>query len=284
MPSPSGPDAASPLAIVCGAGDFPLAVAEAVVASGRPVFLIGIKGSASPDIARFPHVWSGLGRAGYMLKRVREAGAKEITLVGAVPRPSLSLDFLPDLRFLQAVLRVAGRGDDHMLSFVASELAREGLTVRGVHEIAPGLMLPAGTLGRHSPLPEAMAAAKLGFEVLTALSPYDIGQAAVVAERRVIAIEAAEGTDLMLARVAELRASGRLKAPREKSVLVKAAKRGQDLRLDTPAIGSRTVERVRAAGLAGIAIAAGEVMTPDTGALLSAADEAGLFVLGVELR
>jgi DUF1009 family protein len=283
MPSPSAPpEGASPLAIVCGAGQFPLAVAEAVTAAGRPVFLVGVRGAADRDIGRYPHEWVGMGRAGRMLKAVRGAGAKDITFVGAVPRPAFSLDFIPDFRFLKVAFRVLGSGDNTMLSLLADEIAREGLTLRGVHEVAPGLILPAGPLGRHLPSSEALAAARFGLDVLDALSPYDVGQGMVVADRRVVAVEAAEGTDLMLARVAELCASGRLRMAPGRSVFVKAAKRGQELRLDTPAVGVETVARAKAAGLAGIAIAAGEVMAPDMAALISAADDAGLFVVGLE--
>jgi DUF1009 family protein len=169
-----------------------------------------------------------------------------------------------------------------MLTALAREVESEGFTVRGAHEIAPDLMIPPGPLGRHRPTEEAAAAAKLGFAALDALGPYDVGQGAVVADRRVIALEAAEGTDLMLARVADLRAAGKLKTSSDRSVFVKAPKRGQDLRLDTPAIGAETIQRVKQAGLAGIAVAAGQVMTPDMFALIAAADEAGMFVIGLE--
>lgn len=273
---------AAPLTLVCGAGQFPLAVANAVTATGRSIYLIGVRGAADPAIASYPHGWIGMGRFGRMLKLAREAGAQDIAFVGAVPRPAASLDFIPDLRFLKLMLSYLGGGDNDMLTHFAAEVEREGFKVRGVHEIAPGLILPAGVLGRHAPSPAALAAAQLGLDVLNALGPYDIGQGVVIADRRIVAIEAAEGTDAMLSRVADLRASGRLKIAADKSVFVKTAKRGQDLRLDTPAVGLPTVEKVRAAGLAGIAVAAGEVMTPDLGALISAADRDGLFILGVE--
>jgi UDP-2,3-diacylglucosamine hydrolase len=271
-----------PLALVCGAGQFPLAVADAVTASGRSIYLIGIRGAADRAIARYPHGWIGMGRLGRMLKLAREAGAHDIAFVGAVPRPAASLDFIPDLRFLKLMLRYLGGGDNDMLTHFADDVERDGFKVRGVHEIAPGLILPAGVIGRHTPSPEAEAAAQLGMNVLNVLGPYDIGQGAVVADRRVVAIEAAEGTDGMLDRVSALRAAGRLKIAESKSVFVKAAKRGQDLRLDTPAIGLATIEKVKAAGLAGIAVASGQVMTPDLGALIEAADKAGLFIFGAE--
>jgi DUF1009 family protein len=267
---------------VCGAGQFPLAVAEAVTATGRSIYLIGVRGAADPAIAKYPHGWIGMGKLGRMLKLARAAGAEDIAFVGAVPRPAMSLDFIPDFRFLKLMLSYLGGGDNDMLTRFAADVERDGFKVRGVHEIAPGLILPAGVLGRHLPSPAAEAAAQLGLDVLGALGPYDIGQGAVIADRRVVAIEAAEGTDAMLQRVADLRAAGRLKIAADKSVFVKTAKRGQDLRLDTPAIGLPTVAKVKAAGLAGIAVASGEVMTPDLGALILAADASGLFVLGVK--
>ena len=118
--------------------------------------------------------------------------------------------------------------------------------------------------------------------MLGALGPYEVGQGLVVAGRRVIAVEAAEGTDLMLERVAAMRSEGLVKVPPVRCVFVKAARRGQELRLDTPAIGPETVARVKAAGLSGIAVAAGEVMTPDVPAFVAAADREGIFVLGMD--
>ena len=273
---------AAPLALVCGAGAFPLAVADAAAADGRSLFLIGIRGAADPAIAKYPHAWAGMGRVSRMFRLFRESGAREVAFVGAVPRPSFSLDFVPDLRFIRTMISVLGAGDDGMLRVLTRELEREGLVLRGVHEVAPGLILPAGPLGRHQPSAEAVRAAKLGFDVLDALGPFDIGQGAVVADKRVVAIEAAEGTDRMLMRASEMRAAGLIKVPSSRCVFVKAARRGQDLRLDTPAIGVETVARAKAAGLSGIAVAAGQVMTPDLAALIVAADRGGLFILGMD--
>ncbi len=271
----------APLALVCGSGAFPLAVADAAAAEGRQLFLIGIRGAANAAIARYPHAWAGMGRVSRMFRLIREAGAREVAFVGAVPRPSFGLDFIPDLRFVRAMLGALGAGDDGMLRVLTRELDREGLILRGVPDIAPGLILPVGTLGGHEPSAHALEAARFGLDVLGALGPYEVGQGLVVAGRRVIAVEAAEGTDLMLERVAAMRGDGLVKVPSARCVFVKAARRGQELRLDTPAIGPETVARVKAAGLSGIAVAAGEVMTPDVPALVAAADREGVFVLGM---
>jgi DUF1009 family protein len=126
-----------------------------------------------------------------------------------------------------------------------------------------------------------MADIRLGFEVLRTLGPLDIGQAVVVANRHVIAVEAAEGTDQMLERVAELRRSRRVRSPAGTGVLVKAPKPGQDRRFDLPSIGPRTIDGVIAAGLAGLAVVAGGTIVAEPQALVEKADRAKVFVAGL---
>ncbi|MET3892401.1 DUF1009 family protein [Bosea sp. OAE506] len=140
---------------------------------------------------------------------------------------------------------------------------------------------PAGALGRRTTSPEQKALIARGFELLAALSPFDVGQAAILADHRVIAIEGAEGTDAMIRRVAEMVASGRLRIAKGDGVLVKAPKDGQDLRVDMPAIGPQTLRNVTQAGLSGIGLRAGRVLVGDAEGLGRLADQAGLFVEGV---
>jgi DUF1009 family protein len=139
--------------------------------------------------------------------------------------------------------------------------------------------MPEGALGRERPNDRDRGDIAKGLALLSAASPFDVGQAVVVADARVLAIEAAEGTDRMLARVAELRQSGRIASGR--GVLVKAAKRNQDRRLDLPSIGPQTVESAARAGLAGIAVVAGSTIVAEPTRIGATADRAGLFVLGV---
>ena len=132
-----------------------------------------------------------------------------------------------------------------------------GFRLLGAHEVAPEILMPEGALGRVQPRERDRADIAFGLDYLRASGPFDIGQAVVVADKHVLAVEAAEGTDAMLARVAEMRASGRVRSAVGTGVLVKAPKRGQDARFDLPSIGPRTVESVARAGLAGIAVVAG---------------------------
>jgi hypothetical protein len=151
----------------------------------------------------------------------------------------------------------------------------------GIKDVAPDLLMPEGCLTRAAPDDHAGTDIAKGRDVLRALSPFDIGQAAVVIDGHVVAVEDIEGTDGLLARVARLRGEGRIRARAGRGVLVKAPKSGQDLRFDLPTIGPRTIEGAAAAGLGGVAILAGNTIVVEPQAMIEAADAAGLFVTGL---
>ena len=149
--------------------------------------------------------------------------------------------------------------------------------------MAPELLAGEGTLGAKSPSPEDRADIETGFRVVAALGRLDVGQAAVVVKGRVLAVEAAEGTDAMIARCAELRKGASARRRGLAGVLVKAPKPGQEERVDLPTIGPDTVESAARARLAGIAVAAGRVLIADRAATFAAADRHGLFLFGQKL-
>ncbi|GGE44409.1 hypothetical protein GCM10007276_21920 [Agaricicola taiwanensis] len=274
---------AGPLAIVAGAGRFPLEVAEAATANGYHVRLVGIAGSADPEIERFPHVWVKLGELGKLYKQLHAWECQDLVIVGAVTRPHMSeikfdigaLSSLPDLT------RLLKGGDDGVLGGIVSFLEARGYRVHGILDVAPDLAAREGRLGA---VPVDASAERLityGADLLTALAPFDVGQGAVVMDGRAIAVEGIEGTDAMLERVAALRASGRLRVKGRIGVLVKAPKRGQNMKVDLPTIGVRTIEKALEAQLAGIAIAAQGVLIADRASTVRAADEGGLFLYGM---
>jgi hypothetical protein len=172
-------------------------------------------------------------------------------------------------------------GDDHLLSGIGRILEQDGFRMVGIRDVAPDLLMPAGCLTRAAPDAQAGADIARGLDVLRALSPFDIGQAVVVIDGHVVGVEDIEGTDGLLARMACLRAQGRIRAAVGRGVLVKAPKSGQDLRFDLPTIGSKTIDGVRDAGLAGIAVVAGATQVVDPQAVIAACDAAGLFVTGI---
>ncbi len=272
-----------PLALICGGGTLPLAVADIVASRGRKVVLFALRGAAEGTaVERFPHHWIYIGQIGKFLRLARAAGCRDVVFIGSLVRPSL-WQVHPDLKGLSILPRVLAAfrgGDNHLLSGMGKLLEEEGFRLLGAHEVAPEILVPEGTLGHVQASDRDRADIALGFDYLRATGPFDVGQAVVVAGKHVLAVEAAEGTDQMLARIAELRANGRVRAPSGSGVLVKAPKRGQDLRYDMPSIGPQTIEGVARAGLAGIAVVAGATIIAEPERLVAAADRAKLFVVG----
>ena len=274
----------SPLAVICGGGSLPFAVADAVAKRGRRVVLFGIRGCADPQrVAAYPHYWTSLGQFGSLCRLARREGCRDVVFIGSVMRPSV-WGIRPDfktLRMLPRIVAIFRGGDDHLLTGVAKIFEEHGFRLVGAHEIAPEILMPEGSLGGGRPTDRDQADIAKGLALLNATSAFDVGQAAVVADGRVLAVEAAEGTDQMLARIAELRKRGQLATGFGRGVLVKAAKHGQDRRFDLPSIGPLTVEGAAQAGLAGIAVVAGGTVVAEPDRLAQAADRAHLFIVGV---
>ena len=282
--APSAPDPGT-LGIICGGGAFPVVVAEAALKAGRKVFLLPVHGFAeAAAVERYPHEWIHLGAFGKLSSVLRRNGCRQVVFVGTVLRPSITklrVDW-GSLKLLPRVLGMFRGGDDHLLTSVGRIFEENGFELVGAHEIAPELLVPVGALGAHQPSATDLADAHFGFEVVRALGRYDIGQGVVVGSRHVLAVEAAEGTDLMLARCRELRENGRIRRHGKAGVLVKAPKPGQDRRLDLPSIGPRTIELAAEAGLAGVAVEAGGVIAAEIEAIVRIADEKGLFIIGLD--
>jgi UDP-2,3-diacylglucosamine hydrolase len=172
------------------------------------------------------------------------------------------------------------KGDDALHRAMMMIFEREGMRVIGPAEAARGLLAAHGPVGRLEPSEDHDADILHGIRVALTLGALDVGQAAVVCQGLVLAVEAAEGTDAMLVRVASLPEALRGSADNRRGVLVKAAKPHQERRIDLPAIGVRTVELAANAGLSGIAIEGGGALIVGRNAVASAADRLGVFVYG----
>jgi UDP-2,3-diacylglucosamine hydrolase len=272
-----------PLGLICGAGTVPFAVADAVKRRGRPVVLFPLRGWAdAAAVSAWPHHWIALGQFGRFCRLARTERCRDLVLVGGLVRPSLRelrLDW-GTLWQMPLVIRSFRGGDDHLLSGIGRMFEGAGFRMVGAHEVAPEITALPGALGRFSPDSAAEDDIARGFALLAATSAFDIGQAAVMCGCRVLAVEAAEGTDAMLNRVAAMRESGRITLPPGRGVLVKAPKRRQDRRFDLPSIGPDTIAQAATAGLAGVAVIAGATIVAEPQRLIEAADRAGLFVVG----
>jgi UDP-2,3-diacylglucosamine hydrolase len=280
----AAPAISSPVGVIAGGGAMPFAVAESLAKRGIAPVLFALRGACDPvRVERFRHRWISVGQLGRATRLFREEGCRDLIFIGTLMRPALSeirLD-MKTLRVLGNVIRSFRGGDDHLLSGVGRILEQDGFRMVGIKDVAPDLLMPEGCITRATPAGNARADIARGCEVLAALGPFDIGQAAVVIDGHVVAVEDIEGTDGLLARVSRLRADGRVRAPSGRGVLVKAPKSGQDLRYDLPTVGPRTVEGAARAGLAGIAVIAGNTLAAEPQAMIESADANRLFVIGL---
>jgi DUF1009 family protein len=271
------------LGLIAGAGAMPVRVADAAAKAGRPVFCVLIEGYADPaDYARFPHEVIPLGRIGRMLAALRAHAVRDLVLAGRVTRPSL-LSFRFDAEGMRLVAKLGRRaifgGDDGLLAAVLRLVREEGFQPLGAQEVMTELLVEPGALTTAAPDAQALSDIARGIRVAQALGAADVGQGCVVQQGLVLAVEAIEGTDAMLARC------GALRRPGGGGVLVKLVKPSQDLLVDLPAIGPETVRQAAAAGLAGIAIEArashAGTLVVDRAATVAAAEAAGLFLLAL---
>lgn len=272
------------LGLIAGGGPLPLALARGCEAQGRPLFVVRLKGIADPALKAFEGEDSGLAEIGRALTLLRKSQCRAVCFAGLVKRPDFAA-LKPDLKglsLLPGVIAAARAGDDGLLRFLVEVFEKEGFAIEGADAVmGDGLSLPEGPLGTVVPAPGHRADIDRALEVARAIGALDVGQGAVVVDGLVLAVEAQEGTDAMLKRVAGLPAELRGTAPLWRGVLAKAPKPIQERRVDLPTIGVTTVEGAAVAGLAGIVGEAGGLLVMDRQAVIEAADRLGLFVLGV---
>ncbi len=270
---------ATPLGIIAGGGPLPGQVAAAARAAGRDVFIAGLEGFAEAQVlAPFAHKFFRLGAVGSMRAALAAHGCTDLVIIGPIKRPSI-LALRPDAegaRLLARVGRAAFMGDDGLMSAVLRVLEEEGYRILGAHEVLTDVLGPEGLLTGMAPDEDALSDIRRGMEVLKIIGAADIGQACVVQQGIVLAVEAVEGTDAMLARIAGLARPG------PAGVLVKLAKPGQELRADMPALGPATISNAAAAGLRGIAFEAGGTILTDKMLMIATAEARGVFLLGVK--
>ena len=270
------------LGLIAGGGELPLALAEHCAAQGRDYFVARIAPHADAALDAHPGATHGLGAMGARMDALKSAGVDAVVLIGQVPRPNLAgleLDGRAQA-MVPAFLAAAGKGDDALLRVLLEEHEREGFKVLGAEDVMFDLLAPNGVWGNIEPNPANARDVVKAAKIAAAIGGFDVGQGVVVCAGLVLAVEAQEGTDAMLARVAALPDAVRGNAENRRGVLVKRPKPIQERRIDLPVVGLKTLERAAAAGLAGIAVEAGGALVLRRAEMIAAADQLGLFLQG----
>ena len=264
----------SKLGIIAGNGSFPLAVAAA--ARGRQLEIIAIAHVNETNPALQSQcdeiIWIKVGELERIIETFKRRGIKQAAMAGGISRARLTDSFAPDKRALAMLARIGRFSDDAVLRGVAAELEAEGIEVIDPIHMLDRALAEAGVMAGPAPTSAQLADLELAFAVTRSLGPYDIGQAVAVREGVVAAIEAVEGTDAAIRRAASLCGRG--------LVVVKAAKPGQDLRFDRPAIGPNTIQLLSEVGAALIGIEAGRTMILDRQLTIESAEKERITVFG----
>lgn len=278
MLSPSVTPSLPALGILAGKGELPRKIIEQCRSQGRDFYVLAFEGNATvDDYANLPHSIIRLGAVGEGLEILKKAGVKDVVMAGNIKRPTLA-SFRPDAtatRLIKKLGRAVFSGDDALLKALISFLEEEGFRVVGVESLIGGLLARAGNIGKLKPSAEQIEQIEAAMKTARAIGQLDIGQAIVIESGYVLGVEAAEGTDALIARCKEV-----MRTPGT-AILIKAKKPNQEARADMPTIGTTTIEALAANGYAGIAVEANATLIVDGDKTRETADRLGIFIYGV---
>jgi hypothetical protein len=267
------------LGLIAGNGRFPFLVLEAARAAGHDVTVVALKEEAFPDLEkaaeRPPRAgfhWISLGQLGKCISLLQGAGVARAVMAGQVKHTKLFADITPDLKLLSVLMRLKTKNTDAIIAGIADVLQENGITLVDSTTFLTPLLAKEGVLTARAPTDDERADLTFGYRVADAIAGLDIGQTIAVKSAAVVAIEAMEGTDAVIARAGQLAGSG--------VRVVKVAKPKQDMRFDVPVVGVSTIDGMRAAGATALSVDAGKTLMIDGDAIVRAADEAGIAIVG----
>ena len=266
------------LGIIAGGGSLPRRLIHYCQETKRNFFVVAIEGTAAPDLVddTIPHLWIRIGQAGTGFKRLAEEKIEEVVMIGTIHRPSFK-DLVPDMRTAAFFAKIGAKalGDDGILRALIKEIEADKMRVIGIQEVMGDLLAKSGVLGRKKPSKTDWEDIKRGISVAFELGRLDVGQSVIVQEGLVLGVEGIEGTDELIKRCGGYKRKG------SGGVLVKLRKPQQDMRIDLPTVGIRTLENAKQSGLNGLAIHAGNTLIVDEEDFIRQADKLGLFVIGI---
>ncbi len=264
------------LGLIAGNGRFPFLTAAGARRAGRRVVALALREETAPELEREVDEmhWISLGQLGKAIDTLPRAGAREAVMAGQVQHKQLFSDIVPDLKLVGLLARLAFRNTDSLIGAVADALSREGITLIPSIAFLEDQLATKGPMTRRKPDGEQQKDVAYGESVARTLARMDLGQTAVVKERAAVALEAMEGTD------ETIRRAGRIAGPG--TTVVKVSKPKQDLRFDVPVVGLGTLDAMREAGAAVLAVDASRTLLIDRPAFLERADAERVAVIGLD--
>jgi DUF1009 family protein len=266
--------------LIAGNGRFPFLVLDAARGAGHDVTVIGLKDETFPELeqlaARSPAAafhWISLGQLGTLISLFKNAGVTQAVMAGQVKHTKLfAVMASADMTLLRVVMKLKSKNTDALIAGIADELRAEGIELLNSTALLAPLLAKAGVLTRRAPMPEEQADFEFGYRIADAVAGVDIGQTIAVKSAAVVAVEAMEGTDVVIARAGQLAGAG--------VRIVKVAKPNQDMRFDVPVVGVSTIEAMAAAGATALSVDAGKTLMIDGDAIVKAANAHDITIIG----
>jgi UDP-2,3-diacylglucosamine hydrolase len=255
--------------LIAGNGRFPFLVLDGARAQGVELVVAAIKEETSPEIERAAArvEWMSVGQLGRLIRFFKREQVTHAIMAGQVKHNQIfRLNALPDLRMVRMLARLSTKNTDSLIGAVADELAREGITLVASTVFLESFIAREGVLSRRAPAKGELSDIEYGLSVAREIARLDLGQTIAVKDRAVVAIEAMEGTDAVIARAGEITRNRAF-------VVIKVAKPNQDMRFDVPVIGVPTIEGMKNAGATAIHVTADKTLLFDRDDLIAFADK-----------
>jgi DUF1009 family protein len=265
------------IGLIAGNGRFPFLALQGARGLGHDVTVIAVKEEAFPELEAAARAagadlhWVSLGHLGKCIKILKGAGVRQALMAGQVKHAKIFSGIIPDLTLLSVLTRLRTKNTDALISAVADVLRGEGIELLNSTAFLEPLLARPGTLSKAQPSAEDLDDLAFGYRMADAIAALDIGQTIVVKDKAVVAVEAMEGTDVVIKRAGEIAGPG--------TRVVKVAKPKQDMRFDVPVVGVATIDVMKAAGATVLSIDAGKTLIVDGQRFFDAANAAGIVVV-----
>jgi len=266
------------IGLIAGNGRFPFLVLDAARAQGHDVTIIATKEEAFPELNEAAKRtgatihWISIGHLGKCISLLKDEGITQAVMAGQVKHTKIFSGLIPDWQMGKVLARLISRNTDGLIGAIANVLKENGIELMNSTTLIQPLLAKPGVMTTRQPTDEERKDLEFGYRMADQIAALDIGQTIAVKHQAVVAVEAMEGTDEVIARAGHLAGPG--------VCIVKVAKPKQDMRFDVPVVGFATIQAMRVAGAALLSVDAGKTLLLDQDAVRASANEAKIAIVG----
>ena len=261
------------IGLIFGDTDFPKEILKTVKKRKIKYLIVDLSKSKKFKKDKKSHSVS-IGQFGKIINILKKNNCKKVLFAGKVNKPNFSklkLDF-KGIYYIPRIIRASKLGDAAILKEIIKILAQNKIKTKNSLIFNPELSLKKGNYSKIKPNKQDQLDIKKAIKTLNSLREYNFSQGVVVRNKKVVSIEGKGGTKKMLEK-------SRSKKFKNHGVLVKFPKKKQDLRVDLPTIGLKTLKQSKTAGLKGIVIKSKQHIFLDEAKCIKFANKNKIFIL-----